>query len=60
MAGTISYPNNLTSLTTSHLGSCQMFVHGWPGSFLEVQKLLPLLVEGGGKSAPAFHVVAPR
>lgn len=36
-----------------------LFVHGWPGHFLEVAKLLPLFrasEEGGG---PAFHVVAP-
>lgn len=33
------------------------FVHGWPGSFLEVTKMLPLLKGGDGK--PAFHVVAP-
>ena len=31
------------------------FVHGWPGSFIEVQKILPLLLEG----EPAFDVVAP-
>jgi pimeloyl-ACP methyl ester carboxylesterase len=30
-----------------------------PGSFIEVEKLLPLLVNGDGKSQPAFHVVAP-
>ncbi|KAF2101773.1 alpha/beta-hydrolase [Rhizodiscina lignyota] len=35
-----------------------LFVHGWPGNFLEVTKLLPLLTEGGADS-PAFHVVAP-
>lgn len=34
-----------------------LFVHGWPGSFLEVTKILPLLKGGDGK--PAFHVVAP-
>lgn len=34
-----------------------LFIHGWPGSFLEVTKLLPLLKGGDGK--PAFHVVAP-
>ncbi|KAI9049947.1 hypothetical protein LZ554_006094 [Drepanopeziza brunnea f. sp. 'monogermtubi'] len=33
-----------------------LFVHGWPGSFLEVYKILPLLAKPGG---PAFHVVAP-
>jgi hypothetical protein len=35
-----------------------LFVHGWPGSFYEVVKLLPLLTKGEGDS-PAFHVVAP-
>lgn len=34
-----------------------LFVHGWPGSFIEVTKLLPLLKGGDGKQA--FHVVAP-
>lgn len=34
-----------------------LFVHGWPGSFLEVTKMLPLLKGANGK--PAFHVVAP-
>ncbi|CZT01177.1 related to epoxide hydrolase [Rhynchosporium agropyri] len=33
-----------------------LFVHGWPGSFIEVLKILPLLATPGG---PAFHVVAP-
>ncbi|KAJ7359690.1 Alpha/Beta hydrolase protein [Mycena albidolilacea] len=33
-----------------------LFVHGWPGSFLEARKIVPLLAE---KSAdhPSFHVV---
>lgn len=35
-----------------------LFVHGWPGSFVEVTKILPQLVKGGD-SYPAFHVVAP-
>lgn len=34
-----------------------LFVHGWPGSFLEATKMLPLLKGGDGK--PAFSVVAP-
>jgi hypothetical protein len=34
-----------------------LFIHGWPGSFIEATKMLPLLVEGG--EFPAFHVVAP-
>ncbi|KAF8257161.1 Alpha/Beta hydrolase protein [Lactarius quietus] len=35
-----------------------LFVHGWPGSFLEVTKVLPLLTVGSADH-PAFHVVAP-
>lgn len=35
-----------------------IFVHGWPGSFDEVSKILPELVKGGDDH-PAFHVVAP-
>jgi hypothetical protein len=35
-----------------------LFVHGWPGSFIEVTKILPLLVEEG-ESFPTFHIVAP-
>ncbi|KAJ5373041.1 hypothetical protein N7517_005047 [Penicillium concentricum] len=34
-----------------------LFSHGWPGSFIEVTKLLPMLK--GGDDSPAFHVVAP-
>ncbi|PBP26318.1 alpha/beta-hydrolase [Diplocarpon rosae] len=34
-----------------------LFLHGWPGSFIEVAKLLPLLKGEDGKQA--FHVVAP-
>ncbi|KAJ5542420.1 hypothetical protein N7535_004840 [Penicillium sp. DV-2018c] len=34
-----------------------LFCHGWPGSFIEVSKLLPLLK--GDETSPAFHVVAP-
>ncbi|KAI4143507.1 MAG: hypothetical protein L6R39_004548, partial [Caloplaca ligustica] len=33
-----------------------LFAHGWPGSFLEVQKILPLLTSS---TTPSFHVVAP-
>ncbi|MCJ1381236.1 hypothetical protein MMC17_004345 [Xylographa soralifera] len=37
-----------------------LFCHGWPGSFLEVKKLLPLLTAGNhGLENVAFHVVAP-
>ncbi|KAF8258650.1 Alpha/Beta hydrolase protein [Lactarius quietus] len=35
-----------------------LFVHGWPGSFLEATKVLPLLTAGSADH-PAFHVVAP-
>ncbi|TFK40468.1 Alpha/Beta hydrolase protein [Crucibulum laeve] len=34
-----------------------LFVHGWPGSFLEVRHILPLLTESSPKH-PSFHVVA--
>ncbi|KAJ7512349.1 Alpha/Beta hydrolase protein [Mycena galericulata] len=34
-----------------------LFVHGWPGSFLEARKLAPLLAQGTG-DFPAFHLVA--
>ncbi|KAI0770429.1 alpha/beta-hydrolase [Fomes fomentarius] len=34
-----------------------LFVHGWPGNFLEVKKLLPLLT-ASSPSHPSFHVVA--
>ncbi|KAJ7600260.1 Alpha/Beta hydrolase protein [Mycena floridula] len=34
-----------------------LFVHGWPGSFIEVRKILPLLVKPSSDQ-PAFHVVA--
>ncbi|KAL5120308.1 hypothetical protein ACEQ8H_001866 [Pleosporales sp. CAS-2024a] len=36
-----------------------LFSHGWPGSFIEVTKLLPLLEAGEKEGKPAFHVVAP-
>jgi pimeloyl-ACP methyl ester carboxylesterase len=36
-----------------------LFCHGWPGSFIEVTKLLPLLEAGEKEGKPAFHVVAP-
>ncbi|PLB54459.1 putative hydrolases or acyltransferase [Aspergillus steynii IBT 23096] len=34
-----------------------LFIHGWPGSFLEATKLIPLLTAGNGQ--PAFHLVVP-
>ncbi|KAI1413686.1 alpha/beta-hydrolase [Hypoxylon sp. FL1857] len=36
-----------------------LFCHGWPGSFLEVSKILPLLTSSSGDDEPTFHVVAP-
>ncbi|KKZ65620.1 hypothetical protein EMCG_08527 [[Emmonsia] crescens] len=40
-----------------------LFVHGWPGSFIEVLKILSLLSQNNDDdddgSSPAFHVVAP-
>lgn len=36
-----------------------LFCHGWPGSFLEVVKILPLLTKPNGQDQPSFHVVAP-
>ncbi|KAL2843314.1 alpha/beta-hydrolase [Aspergillus pseudoustus] len=40
-----------------------LFLHGWPGSFIEVSKILPMLVKSAGiegdVSGPSFHVVAP-
>ncbi|TFK39088.1 Alpha/Beta hydrolase protein [Crucibulum laeve] len=34
-----------------------LFVHGWPGNFLEVRKILPLLT-AASPDHPSFHVVA--
>ncbi|KAK0212085.1 Alpha/Beta hydrolase protein, partial [Desarmillaria ectypa] len=34
-----------------------LFVHGWPGSFIEVRKILPLLTASSAEH-PSFHVVA--
>ncbi|PON20329.1 hypothetical protein TGAM01_v210828 [Trichoderma gamsii] len=36
-----------------------LFIHGWPGSFLEVENLLEPLTNPCDASLPAFHVVAP-
>lgn len=39
-----------------------LLTHGWPGSVVEFQKVLPLLTEPqahGGDAADAFHVVCP-
>ncbi|KAJ3997936.1 Alpha/Beta hydrolase protein [Lentinula boryana] len=34
-----------------------LFVHGWPGNFIEVRKILPLLLQSSPQF-PSFHVVA--
>ncbi|SJL07287.1 related to epoxide hydrolase [Armillaria ostoyae] len=34
-----------------------LFIHGWPGSFIEVRKILPLLT-ASSPDYPSFHVVA--
>ncbi|CAE6414490.1 unnamed protein product [Rhizoctonia solani] len=36
-----------------------LFVHGWPGSFLEVSKMIDQLANPSDPKHPAFHVVAP-
>jgi pimeloyl-ACP methyl ester carboxylesterase len=36
-----------------------LFVHGWPGHFLEVSKILDSLTSPDDPRQPAFHVVAP-
>ena len=36
-----------------------LFLHGWPGNFLEVTKMLGDLVSGEDGDNPSFHVVAP-
>jgi pimeloyl-ACP methyl ester carboxylesterase len=39
-----------------------VLVHGWPGSFVEFQKIIPMLTEPerhGGEVGDAFHVVCP-
>ncbi|KFY27669.1 hypothetical protein V491_00786 [Pseudogymnoascus sp. VKM F-3775] len=36
-----------------------LFSHGWPGSFLEIRKVIKSLAHPTSPSSPAFHVVAP-
>ncbi|TVY28439.1 putative epoxide hydrolase [Lachnellula hyalina] len=36
-----------------------LFQHGWPGSFLEVDKIIDLLTTPSDPTAQAYHVVAP-
>jgi pimeloyl-ACP methyl ester carboxylesterase len=45
--------------TSSHKDAIPLiFIHGWPGHFNEVSKILPLLTEPV-EGEQAFHVVAP-
>lgn len=36
-----------------------LFIHGWPGSFLEVENLIGPLTNPSSEVLPAFHIVAP-
>lgn len=36
-----------------------LFIHGWPGSWMEVTKIIDSLTNPPNASLPAFHVVAP-
>ncbi|KAL6694499.1 Alpha/Beta hydrolase protein [Trichoderma pleuroticola] len=36
-----------------------LFVHGWPGSIIEVTKIIRALAEPKGDDVPSFHIVAP-
>lgn len=36
-----------------------LFLHGWPGSFLEVTKMLGPLTGGEEGKGVSFHVIAP-
>jgi pimeloyl-ACP methyl ester carboxylesterase len=36
-----------------------LFIHGWPGSFLEVENIIDELINPPNVTLPAFHVVAP-
>lgn len=36
-----------------------LFIHGWPGSFLEVRKIISLLTDPKDEKHQAYHVIAP-
>ncbi|KAF2167470.1 hypothetical protein M409DRAFT_66038 [Zasmidium cellare ATCC 36951] len=36
-----------------------LFIHGWPGSFIEVENIIDDLTNPTNETLPAFHVVAP-
>ncbi|KAH8705876.1 Alpha/Beta hydrolase protein [Talaromyces proteolyticus] len=36
-----------------------LFIHGWPGSFIEVENIIDGLTNPPNATLPAFHVVAP-
>jgi pimeloyl-ACP methyl ester carboxylesterase len=45
---------------SKHAGAFPLILtHGWPGSIVEFQKILPLLVDPPGGARDAFHVVCP-
>jgi pimeloyl-ACP methyl ester carboxylesterase len=66
-------PNFIANVSTSNFGTLDvhfihkkssrstaiplLFLHGWPGSFIEVTKILDDLAAGG--EGVSFHVVAP-
>ncbi|KAF5372985.1 hypothetical protein D9758_001448 [Tetrapyrgos nigripes] len=53
---TIHYVHKKSTLETA---IPLLFVHGWPGSFIEVRKILPLLLQTSEDgNFPSFHVVA--
>ncbi len=47
------------ALSTRKDATPLIFLHGWPGSYLECLKVLPMLTNPTNASAPAFHVVCP-
>lgn len=69
-----TFPHYLTSVNIDGFGTYKLhhthkrssrsdaipllFLHGWPGSFLEVTKIIDDLVQGT-PDGPAFHVIAP-
>ena len=43
-------------------GPLIIMTHGWPGSIVEFQKIIPLLTHpelAGGQASEAFHVICP-
>jgi pimeloyl-ACP methyl ester carboxylesterase len=60
VAGQESINLHFVHKRSSHANAVPLiFIHGWPGNFLEVEKILPLLTEPKDPSHHAFHVIAP-